>query len=378
MPAIENTVDDPTATGRPLPITAGQLRELLATMPADKPLLIHPLDEDGQEALVSGVGVQPINWDGDHEDIDRRHLVLHTVPAPEWLSSRSRRHEKIETATDVPAATPAAVADDVQLPPFTEASRARITLADALAELADRAAAFVPIYGSTLRPDGTAPAAASTISEVAGLVFQARQVLILAVVTARLGRTTWEEVGQALEVTGPSAQQRFGGDVERFRDELLSPENPHYTGEFGEIRYRLAPAALDPAEAAARLDEWVRRHQAADGEIPDPAPVSGGLARMDPHAELAWISDLSHDQWARAEAAGARGVPPLAGRLHLAQRTLVCWERIAAGQQRVSRPVRDGLTLARRALAELQEQATTAAIATDSSAEGAAAEAGSS
>lgn len=264
-----------------------------------------------------------------------------------------------------------------QLPPFTEASRARITLADALAELADRAAGFVPIYSSALRPDGSAPSAASTINEVASLGRQARQALILAVVTARLGRTTWDEIGQALEVTGPSAQQRFGGDVERFRDELLSPENPHYTGEFGEIRYRLAPAALDPAEAAARLDDWVRRHQAAQGEIPDPAPVSDGLARMDPHAELAWISDLSHDLWARAEASGVRGVPPLAPRLHLAERTLACWERIAAGQQRVSRPVRDGLTLARRALAELQEQ-TTAATAVGSSGEGAAAEAGSS
>ena len=370
MPGIDSTLDEPAPAEQPLPITAGQLRELLAAMPADKPLLIHPLAEDGQEALVSGLGVQPVNWDGDGEEIDRRHLVLHTVPAPEWLTSRSRRHDRIETAPDAQPTTPAAPEDEGSRPPFTEASRARTVLADALAELADLAAAFVPIYGSALRADGSAPSAASTISEVAGLGSLARQVLIHAVVTARLGKTTWDEVGQALEVTGPSAQQRFGGDVEKFRDELLSPENPHYTGEFGEFRYRLAPAALDPAEAAARLDDWVRRHQAAAGEIPDPAPVSGGLVRMDPHAELAWISDLSHDQWKRAEASGHRGVPPLAERLNLARRTLACWEQIAAGQQRVSRPVRDGLTVARRTLAELQVQATAA--------ERAVAEAGSS
>lgn len=85
--------------------------------------------------------------------------------------------------------------------------------------------------------------------------------------------------------------------------------------------------------------------------------VSAGLARMDPHAEPHWISDHSHHLWATAEAAGA-GTPPLVDRIAFAERALACWEQIAASQQRVSRPIRHGITLARCTLAELQEQAT--------------------
>ncbi|MEV0068819.1 MULTISPECIES: hypothetical protein [unclassified Amycolatopsis] len=52
-------------------------------------------------------------------------------------------------------------------------------------------------------------------------------------------------------------------------------------------------------------------------------------------------------------------MPALVDRLALDERTVGSWEQIAAGQQRISRPVRDGLTIARRNLAELQDQTAT-------------------
>ncbi|MFI5611815.1 hypothetical protein [Amycolatopsis sp. NPDC051903] len=96
--------------------------------------------------------------------------------------------------------------------------------------------------------------------------------------------------------------------------------------------------------------------------MPEPAPVSGGLARMEPQAELRWISDRFARLWAQAEVSGPR-VPALADCLALAERSVACWEQIAAGQQRISRPVRDGLIIARRNPAELREQAAGAATA---------------
>lgn len=241
--------------------------------------------------------------------------------------------------------------------PYTEATRARLVLSADAAELADRVAGLVPIGEYELAADGTARWASEWVEQAAAIAAAAQQLLRDAVVTARLGGAIWNEVGAALDVTGSSAQERFGEVVDQFRLELHSPEDPHYTGKFGEIQYRLHSAALDPEAAAADLDDWVRRHHdpATVAELGE-APVSGGLARMDPMAELRWISDVSHQLWADHDG----HVPPLPARLALAERTLAAWEAIAADRQRRSKAVRDGLEHARRSLAELREQANAA------------------
>jgi hypothetical protein len=357
MPTGNPTTAAPAPTdGAPLPITAGRLRQLLAEVPADKPLLIFP-PEDDCEVMVAGVDTDGADWGhGAGMETETRYFVLTTTPVPVELNHFPSRDQPVPTVPD--PAEPTMEATEVEDPPFTEASRARLVLAAALAALADDAAGLVPIVEGVLTADGKAVYGAETVREVASFVAAARALLPAAAVAARLGGVTWVEIGAALEVSAQAAQERFSDDETRFRDEQHSPENPHYTGDLGEVPYRLAGAALHPASAAAELDAWVRRRQATDGGTPEPAPVSGGLARMNPQAELRWISDHSHSLWAKAEATGA-GTPPLTERITLAERTLACWEQIAAGQQRVSRPVRDRLALARRTLAELKEQAAT-------------------
>jgi hypothetical protein len=231
-------------------------------------------------------------------------------------------------------------------PPYTEASRAQLVFSANVAELADRLTGLVPIGAHELAADGTARSAAGRVEEAAAIVASAQQLLRDAVVTARLGNVTWDQVGAALDVTGSSAQERFVKVVEQFRLELYSPRDPHYAGEFGQIEFRLDPAAREPEQAAADLDEWVRRRHdpTTDLELAE-APVSGGLARMDPMAVLRWVSDVSHH------------VPPPPVQLELAQLTLAAWEEIAADRGRRTKAVREGLKYAHNALDKLRKQA---------------------
>ncbi|KZB79635.1 hypothetical protein [Amycolatopsis regifaucium] len=248
-----------------------------------------------------------------------------------------------------------------RLPPWTEATRARMVLAAEAAEMADHLRGFVAIGEHELREDGSAPWAGSVVDEANRLSGMARKVLEAAVVYARLGGLTWDEVGNALDgITRQSAQERFDEAVDRFREELLSPEYPGYTGKFGELRWRLHPAAREPEATARDLDEWVRRHRDPHDAVdePDVPPVSGGLTRMDPHTELRWHGARSHQQWLDA-AHDARALPSVEDRLDVAEAILGAWERIAAAQTRISAPTRDGLAAARRSVAELRAQLDT-------------------
>uniref|UniRef100_UPI003F496DC9 hypothetical protein n=1 Tax=Amycolatopsis sp. CA-293810 TaxID=3239926 RepID=UPI003F496DC9 len=250
--------------------------------------------------------------------------------------------------------------DEKELSPFTEATRARLVLAAEAAEMADYLRGFVGISEHELRADGSAPLAGSVVDEANRLPGMARRVLEAAVVYARLGKLTWEEVGAALDVTRQSAQERFDEAVDRFRTELLSPENPGYTGEFGQIRWRLHPAAREPEQTARDLDDWIRTHRDHHEDVDEPevAPVSDGLARMDPHAELRWHSDRAHQQWKDA-AHDAHALPPVEDRLEVAEAVLGAWEKIAAAETRVSKATRTGLEHARRTVAELRAQLDT-------------------
>lgn len=247
--------------------------------------------------------------------------------------------------------------------PYTEATKARLVLAAELAELADFARGLVPIGEHVLREDGSATFAGEVVADMARIAATGRRLLEMAVVYARLGKTTWEQIGAVLDVTHQSAQERFRPAVERFREELLSPENPDYTGEFGQLQWRLAWAARDPEAAARDLDEWVLeqpRHP-GDGE-PDPTPVSGHLARMSPRAELMWLSALSHQLWSDAGSPTGISLPPVSARLAIAERLEQVWQLIADDERlnshthRVSRATRDGLAHAQRATADLRAQ----------------------
>lgn len=236
--------------------------------------------------------------------------------------------------------------------PFTEATRARAVLSAEAADLADVARAFVPIGERELRPDGSSTSLGSWVAEAAATAAAAQRVLDAAVVYERLAGATWSSIAAQLEVARQTAQERFEPTVAKFRETLHLPENPDYTDEFGQLRWRLHSAARDPEDAARLLDEWLREHHAPDAAVElGEDPVSGGLARMDADTELAWISEHSHQLWTAAEAAGTT-VPP-AVRLALAQRRVELLEHLAADRPR-SRTTRQMLEHARRTLAELR------------------------
>jgi hypothetical protein len=234
--------------------------------------------------------------------------------------------------------------------PFTEAARARMVLAAEAAALADTLRGLVPIGEHELRPDGTDQYATEWVADAASVVSAANGLLRAAVIAARLGGVTWHDIGDVLDVSKQAVTERFDREVRQFESELRSLENPDHTGKSGELRWRLHHAALDPESVALTLDTWVAEH-ADPGDDPGPAPVSGGLTRMDPHAELRWLSDLDHQLWV-----DAAGVPPLAGRLKVAERVAAVYEHLAAEEKRPGKAVRDGLAHAQRTLAELRSQ----------------------
>jgi hypothetical protein len=238
--------------------------------------------------------------------------------------------------------------------PHTEASRARLVLSANAAETAERAAGLVPIGEHELAANGTARWGTEWVDSAAAIAAAAQLLLRDAVVAAHLGGASWDEIGSALDVTPDSAQEQFDAAVRQFRLELHSPEDPHYSGRFGEMKYRLHPAAREPRPAAADLDDWVRRHH-------DPttapelaaAPVSGGLAQMEPTAVLGWVADVSHQLWIDHDYHD----PPLPARLELAELTLAAWEQIAADRGGRTKAVRNGLAYARHALDKLRKEA---------------------
>lgn len=194
-------------------------------------MLVGLPDDAARDLLLSGLDVEHLGWGrGAGMASEHRSLALSTVPTPEGLPYYLRKNDAIATASDASAA---ASEEDPQAPPFAEATRVRIALAAQLAELSDLDASFVPIYRDASRADGSAPLAAGLSPRLLGSCPRHGGVMEQAVVTARLRDVTWAEVGQALEVTPQTTHERFGDDVSRFHDELLSPETRITAGSSG-------------------------------------------------------------------------------------------------------------------------------------------------
>ncbi|RSD26413.1 hypothetical protein [Amycolatopsis eburnea] len=82
MGAESDTASAGDATAAPL--TAGQLREYLAGIPADKPLIA--VTPDGDSFLVTGIGFGQVDWGrGNGLEVEDRYLELSTVDAPREL-----------------------------------------------------------------------------------------------------------------------------------------------------------------------------------------------------------------------------------------------------------------------------------------------------
>lgn len=184
-------------------------------------------------------------------------------------------------------------------PPYTDAARARLAMSYEACELADLARGAVPIGEHELHPDGTARSPGSVLADAAHVLRAAHRFFEAAAVSERLGGASWQLIGDVLGVDARTARARFAAAESCFREELRSPERDQpergqsERGQFergqsdrGQSEWDQAPfeatgwwrayTAGNPLEAARDLDDWVLRHEDADGD-PRAAPVSGGL-----------------------------------------------------------------------------------------------------
>ncbi|WP_367046789.1 hypothetical protein [Streptomyces sp. Je 1-332] len=161
-----------------------------------------------------------------------------------------------------------------------DAARARLAMAYEACELARLARTAVPVGEHELRPDGAGRSPGSVLADAAHVLRAAHRFFGAAAVCERLGGASWQVVGDTLGVDARTARTRFAAAESRFREELRSPDRA--TGALDGSGWWRAYTAGNPLEAARDLDDWVLRHEEADGDTDgggDPLPVSGGLAR---------------------------------------------------------------------------------------------------
>lgn len=163
---------------------------------------------------------------------------------------------------------------------YTRSSLARLTYSDAARELAERLA-------TTADPTSDRYGRGAFLTEEANeILTAARDLLAAAVVADRQRGSSWAEVGEALDVTRQSAQERFVQAERDFRDAVLFP---HRYPEHGGLGYTVAPYALEePDHVRERLDQWVtaaRPRQPKD-------PVTAGLSGRSAHAASERINDV--------------------------------------------------------------------------------------
>jgi len=201
--------------------------------------------------------------------------------------------------------------------PLSDASLARLAVAAAAQDLADFARAFVSIRDTRHSSGGE-------LEDGQKLVAKAEYVLERLVVFERVAGASWEDIGSGLSMARQNAHKKFRSAVEEFEHAVAEPEvtNP----DTGVTYNQLPEGADDPAWWADRLDAWVRRHQEpTEFEMGDrERPVSGGLARLGPLAELGRLSRQ------RTALLNRYIAPPAEELLPIAERELELYEQLAA------------------------------------------------
>src|SRR5215204_3594062 len=111
---------------------------------------------------------------------------------------------------------------------FTHAQLHRIAYMAACRELSDGARGQVSTYGDGHRRPG------ELIADAVALRHEAEDVVRLAVAAERAAGTSWQEIGERLDVTRQSAHERFARAVEQIADGILFPQrDPDHDGGLG-------------------------------------------------------------------------------------------------------------------------------------------------
>ncbi|MEH0589855.1 hypothetical protein QA942_39820 [Streptomyces sp. B21-106] len=198
---------------------------------------------------------------------------------------------------------------------YSRTALARLALSAELRELAERAAGGIPTTNDMWAHPG------ETVGNALDLVHQAQEVLVRAVVYERQKHTSWEAIGEQLEMKKQSAHERFKKAVAEWQ---LSLQEPHYPAPPGApVRgLRLHEAAYAPTTAGQNLDTWVREHIPAHRETDH--PVTGHLPALTTAEEMVQVLDALHHLY------GDRRTPPDPdARARLTERKAALLDRIA-------------------------------------------------
>ena len=107
---------------------------------------------------------------------------------------------------------------------------------------------------------------------------QAEDVLRLAVAAERAAATSWQDIGERLDVTRQSAHERFARASRRSPTACCSPTATLLT-RAGWAGGRARTASMTPRAPSQRLDAWALRHREPTDVERGEHPVSGGLRR---------------------------------------------------------------------------------------------------
>jgi hypothetical protein len=155
---------------------------------------------------------------------------------------------------------------------WTFAELARIAHLQACRDLANRARSQVSTYGDGHRRG------ADLVEEARQVVGQAEEVMRLAVAAECAAGASWEQIGEALEVSRQSAHKRFAAAVDDIHDRILFPsrESPLPGGL---ASWACPDGVEDPDRTVQDLDAWALRHRERFDPDRGQRPVSEGLRR---------------------------------------------------------------------------------------------------
>jgi hypothetical protein len=233
----------------------------------------------------------------------------------------------------------------------------RVAYLAACRELSDQARGQVSTHGDEYRRGG------ELVEDALRLLGQAEQVLRLAVAAERAASTSWQEIGERLDVSRQSAHERFAAGVQEIADGILFPEREpdHERG----IGWWACPDGLDdPQRTVARLDEWAVRHREPSDPERGSRPVSAGLGRRPDRAAIEAIGVTTALARRLIDRSLPAGVSERRARRVLLERKLEAFTLIAARES--GKTARDALAqrdatwdeLVASHRAELDEQLT--------------------
>ncbi|MGW5042188.1 hypothetical protein ACWEQK_28925 [Streptomyces parvulus] len=203
---------------------------------------------------------------------------------------------------------------------YSRTALARLALSAELRELADRASAGVTTTHDMWARPG------EMVGTALDLVHQAQEVLARAVVYERQKHTSWEAIGEQLDVKKQSAHERYKETVAEWQ---LALQEPHYAAPPGAaVRgLRLHEAAYAPTTAGQALDAWVREHIPAHRETDH--PVTGHLPALTTAEEMVQVLDALNHLYG-----DARTPPDPLARARLTERKAALLDRIAVEEGR--------------------------------------------